>query len=83
MPSPHFINHSGGTMQDISWSFEENKKYKYHAILHHHPTGMSIEQANERGWAEAKDACLKVLKWRLANWKEYQKSRVRPLPIDE
>ena len=70
-------------MEDISWSFEKDKPYKYHAILHHHPTGMSIEQANERGWAEAKDACLKVLKWRLANWKEYQKSRVRPLPLDE
>jgi len=68
--------------KDIEWIKEKNKKYTYHMTLHHIPTGMHIEQASERAWSEAKESCLMTLQWRLDNWDEYVKSRVRPLPIN-
>ena len=68
---------------DIEWVKEKNRPYKYHIKLIHKPTNMCIEQASERNWQEAKDSCLMTLKWRMANWDEYLKSRVRHLPTNE
>lgn len=65
--------------KDVSWEKIKNKKYKYHVILHHKPSGMDIEQAGERCWKEAEESCMQTLKWRLANWDDYVQSRVRPL----
>jgi hypothetical protein len=67
----------------IQWIKEEHKRYRYHVTLVHIPSGMRIEQVSERSWAEAKESCLMILKWRLAHWHDYLQSRVRPLPINE
>tara|TARA_R110002074_G_scaffold152836_2_gene307288 strand:+ start:213 stop:482 length:270 start_codon:yes stop_codon:yes gene_type:complete len=64
---------------DISWEKISDKKYKYHVILYHKPSGMAIEQAAERCWNEAEKSCMQTLKWRLGHWDDYVKSRVRPL----
>ena len=64
---------------DLEWERIKNKKYKYHVILTHKPTGMTIEQANERCWAQAEQCCMEALRWRLRHWDEYVASRTRPI----
>lgn len=50
---------------DIEWLLEKNKKFPYHATVIHKPTGIRVEQAGERTWADPKAACLEELKFRL------------------
>ncbi len=63
--------------KDIEWEKEINIPYRYHAHLHHKPTGEKIEQASETSFADAKVNCLKELSWRLAHWDEYQASKIK------
>ena len=58
--------------------FEEklNAPYRFHATLTYLPTGMEIEQASENSMAEAKEYCMKELRWRLKNWGNYDRSAV-------
>lgn len=77
--NPHDYRNITVEDKDISWEKIKNKKYKYHVVLHHKPSGMAIEQAGERCWREAEDSCMQTLRWRLAHWDEYLQSRVRPL----
>jgi len=59
---------------DFEWLRERDKKFKYHVTLTHKPTGNYIEQAGERCWQEAEHQCREIMKWRLRNWAEYQRT---------
>ena len=66
---------------DLEWTKERNAPYRYHVKLLHKPTGMTIEQASESAFCEAKTYCLKELQWRLKNWESYSQSMVRSLEV--
>jgi len=53
-----------------------NAPYRFHATLTHLPTGMEIEQASENSMSEAREYCMKELKWRLKHWENYERSAV-------
>lgn len=63
--------------EDMEWEIERDNPYPYHVYLYYRPKQMKIEQVSEHGIYEAKHFCIKELKWRLKNWDEYVRSRVR------
>lgn len=67
----------GFTSNEIEWELKRCDPYPFHVYLHYKPKNMTIMQVSEHSIYEAKHFCLRELKWRLKNWDEYQKSRVR------
>jgi protein subunit release factor A len=63
-------------LADVVFERADDAPYRYHIILHHLPTGMEIEQASEHSAQEARNFCIRELKWRLTHWEEYQRSAV-------
>lgn len=61
---------------EIEFTYEKNKPYRYHTTLTHFPTGWIITRASERSRAETKNLCLKELNWRLKHKAEYEASRI-------
>lgn len=62
---------------EIEWEIVRGAPYAYHVYLNYKPKNMIIHQASEHNMIQAKEFCIRELKWRLKNWDEYQKSRVR------
>ena len=53
--------------KDLEWKKEPKQKFKFHMTVTHKPTGISIEQASDRDWAECETLCKNSLKWKLAD----------------
>ena len=62
---------------EIEWEIERGAPYAFHVYLHYKPKNMTIMQASEHNMIQAKEFCIRELEWRLKNWDEYQKSKVR------
>jgi hypothetical protein len=67
----------GYTDEEIEWQIERCNPYAYHVYLTYKPKNMTIMQVSEHSMVQAKEFCIRELKWRLRNWAEYTKSLVR------
>lgn len=67
----------GYTDEEIEWEIQRCNPYAYHVYLTYKPKNMTIMQVSEHSMVQAKEFCIRELKWRLRNWAEYTKSLVR------